>query len=241
MHYSFYDGITKYIITPVSACLLLASCSTLEKASLHGFNSGYYKMRTATGNTQPVYADVTGEKIDVYRLRQNRPDKTAFTTIALTDPDSVATGKMLFSKNSIDIDLTSVIFKYHPSVYGLPGQLTTEFNIALYAGWRHDTYIVTSKESPLGKRYYRISSRGYDVGIFMGPGTTTISPFTTRNNRPDEYSGMIIQTGVAGFIESDLASFGIALGYDHLLNKDRTIWIYNKKPWMGFVVGIALN
>jgi hypothetical protein len=52
---------------------------------------------------------------------------------------------------------------------------------------------------------------------------------------------MIIQSGIAGFIESNVASFGIALGFDSLLNSDRKVWIYNKKPWLGFIVGIALN
>jgi hypothetical protein len=25
------------------------------------------------------------------------------------------------------------------------------------------------------------------------------------------------------------------------LSPDRKVWIYNKQPWIGFVVGIALN
>ena len=52
---------------------------------------------------------------------------------------------------------------------------------------------------------------------------------------------MVIQGGFAGFIESNIASFGIAVGFDYLLSKDRQIWIYDGKPWIGFVVGIALN
>jgi hypothetical protein len=84
-------------------------------------------------------------------------------------------------------------------------------------------------------------NRGFDFGVFAGPGTTLISPFTTQNKRADEYNGMIFQTGIAGFIESNIASFGLAVGYDYLLNPDRKIWIYTDKPWVGFVVGIALN
>ena len=113
--------------------------------------------------------------------------------------------------------------------------------MALYVGWRYDYYHITSKRDPLGRSYHKISNRGYDFGFFAGPGTTLISPFTTQNKKTDEYSGMIIQTGIAGFIESNVASFGLAIGYDYLLNPDRKIWIYNNKPWIGFVVGIALN
>jgi hypothetical protein len=57
----------------------------------------------------------------------------------------------------------------------------------------------------------------------------------------NEYSGLIIQTGFAGFIESNLASFGISAGIDYLLHSDREVWIYTNKPFIGFIVGIALN
>ncbi len=100
---------------------------------------------------------------------------------------------------------------------------------------------VESKKDPLGIYQPKITTQGYDIGIFAGPGTTLISPFTTRNNRTDEYSALIMQAGLAGFVELNLASFGIALGFDYLMNPDRKVWIYQNKPWLGFMVGIALN
>ena len=41
------------------------SCSTLEKASLHGLTSDQYKM-VHEGKAQDVYVDVTDESIDIY-------------------------------------------------------------------------------------------------------------------------------------------------------------------------------
>ncbi len=79
------------------------------------------------------------------------------------------------------------------------------------------------------------------LAFFAGPGTTNINPFTTNNRTTNEYSGMIIQTGIAGFLESNMASFGVAVGLDYLLNSDREIWIYNNKLWVGFILGVALN
>ena len=148
---------------------------------------------------------------------------------------------MVFKKESLDVDITAILLKYRPSVHGLPGQMTTDFNIGLYTGWRYDRYKIESRLDPLGNNYHKINNWGYDFGLFTGPGATIISPFTTQNKVIDEYSGMIIQTGIAGFIESNIASFGIAVGFDSLLNSDREVWIYNKKPWVGFIVGIALN
>ena len=221
---------------------VLSSCNTIEKASLHGLNSGYYKLKSDNINDQNVYLDVTDEKIDVYHHIKRQPDKKQFMTIPLnTTTDSLIFNPMVFKKQSLDVDITSIILKYRSSVFGLPAQLTTDLNMALYVGWRHDNYHIRSKRDPLGRSYRKISNRGFDFGVFAGPGVTLISPFTTQNKRTDEYNGMIIQTGIAGFIESNVASFGLAIGYDYLLNSDQKIWIYNNKPWVGFIVGIALN
>ena len=231
----------KYIIIFVAQIIFFTSCNTLEKASMHGFNSGYYQLESKQKIEQNVYVAVTDEKIDAYHLTKKKPDTNAFLTIPLKPADSIQLNPVVFKKESLDVDITAILLKYRPSVYGLPGQMTTDFNVALYAGWRHDSFKIVSRMDPLGKIHTKINNWGYDFGFFAGPGTTLISPFTTQNEVIDEYSGMIIQTGIAGFIESNVASFGIALGFDYLLNSDRKVWIYNKKPWLGFIVGIALN
>ena len=163
------------------------------------------------------------------------------TTISLEASDSLCHFPLQFIKKSLDIDITSVLFKYRPAIDDLPAQMTVNFNAALYAGWRHDSYRVKSKMSPLGNFSYEITSRGYDYGFFAGPGTTTVGAFSTRNVITNEYDGMIFQFGLAGFIESNVASFGIGLGLDYLLSQDSKVWVYNGKPWIGFIIGIALN
>ena len=231
----------KYKIIFVALIIFFTSCNTLEKASMHGFNSGFYQLESKQKSNQNVYVAVADEKIDVYHQTKKQPDASAFLTISLKPSDSIQFNSVVFKKESLDVDITAILLKYRPSVYGLPGQMTTDFNVALYAGWRHDSFKIVSRMDPLGKNHTKINNWGYDFGFFAGPGTTLISPFTTQNEVIDEYSGMIIQSGIAGFIESNVASFGIALGFDSLLNSDRKVWIYNKKPWLGFIVGIALN
>lgn len=71
---------------------------------------------------------------------------------------------------------------------------------------------------------------GYDYGIFAGSGVTPVNPFTTNNKTVNDYSGMIFQLGIAGFLESNIASFGLSVGFDHLLNSDREIWVYQNRP-----------
>jgi hypothetical protein len=234
-------NIIKSFVASFALAGLLSSCSTLEEASVHGFNSGYYKVESGKDPLQKVYVDVTEEKIEVYRLKNHLPDKADITTIPLLPSDSLKFEPAIFKKNSLDIDITTVLLKYRPPSGDLPAQMITDFNVALFAGWRHDTYSVTGKMNPLGTRYPKIKSRGYDFGVFAGPGATSVNAATTRNKITDEYNGVIIQTGVAGFLETNVASFGIAVGFDYLLNDDRRVWIYDNKPWAGFIVGIALN
>jgi len=225
----------------IFSCIqFLPSCSTIDKASVHGFNSGYYAMdRGKAGNN--VYVDVTDEKIDVYGLNDKNPEKEASLSVSMTSPDSMLVQPLKFRKQGLDIDITTVLLKYRPALSGAPAQLNTDLNLSIYAGWRFDRYRISSRKDPLGRVRHRVSDFGYDIGLFAGPGSTPINPFTTGNRTDNEYAGMIIQTGIAGFIESNMASFGLGIGFDHLLNRDRDIWIYNKKPWIGFIVGIALK
>lgn len=221
--------------------LLFSACGTLEKASLHGLNSGYYRMKENQQEQRDVYLDVSTDRIEVYSGVHNKHAGLLLKSLTLAPSDSLLPASLKFKKQSLDIDVTSILLKYRPSQNSLPAQLTTDFNVALYAGWRHDTYRLKSKIDPLGKTSQRVIARGFDFGVFAGPGTTPITPFTTGNRKSDEYSAMILQSGVAGFIESDVASFGLAVGTDVLLNEDRNIWIYTDKLWIGFVIGIALN
>jgi hypothetical protein len=234
-------GILNNILIILAVSTSVSSCTTLEQASVHGLTNGTYTLKTEGKDPGKVYLDVTNEKIDVYPLIHNEPDQKQVWSIPLLSTDSVLTKQLAFTKQSLDIDLTSVLMKYRPSVLGSPAQFNTDLNLALYAGWRYDHYQVKSTKDKLGRRLQKVSTLGYDFGVFAGPGTTVVSPFTTLNRRDDEYNGILLQTGVAGFIESSFASFGLSIGYDHLLNADRKIWIYRHKPWVGFIVGIALR
>ena len=221
--------------------LCVASCSTLEKASVHGLTSGVYNMRGKGEAPMDVYLDVTNEQMAFHRLSLGKPILPGILTIPLTGGDSTPFREVVLRKRGLDVDITSILLKYRPSVNGSPAQLNTDLNVAVYAGWRRDVFRIQSSIDPLGRRYPRIRNLGYDFGIFAGPGTTAVSPFSTGNSRTDEYGGMVFQAGVAGFVESSVASFGVSIGYDYLLSPDRSVWIYRNKPWVGFIVGIALK
>lgn len=224
----------------LSACLLLfSSCRVLEKSSQHGFYSGYYTQTSGT-HKEHVYLDITDDKTTVYPIVKDTLGLPRLT-FSLQETDTLSTTPFYFNKTSLDIDITSVLLKYRLPTDGLPAQLSTDLNVALYVGWRHDQYRISGKKDVIGKKHYEVATRGFDFGILAGTGSTFIGASTTKTSITREYNGMIMELGVAAFMETSFASFGIATGFDHLLSDDRDIWIYNKKPWIGFVVGIALN
>lgn len=226
------------LITPIG---ILSSCNTLERAYLHGLNDGFYQLKSDSSETQAVYLDVAEDTISVYPTTDKQPQSKPSLKIPLATTDSIPFQRITFKKQGLDIDISTVLMKYRLPIGESPAQLTTDLNLAIYAGWRFDYYTVEHRQDPLNRRYAKIANRGFDFGFFAGPGTTLISPFTTRNKRSDEYNAMIVQGGFAGFIESNMASFGLAVGYDYLLSSDQDSWIYKNKPWVGLVVGVALN
>ena len=221
--------------------MLFTACSVFEKSSRHGFGSGYYQYKATTGEKSKVFLDIDEEGISGYPVNGKNVDRSSVFEISLQPGDSLDEHPEKFSKHSIDIDITTILFKYRPGVQNLPAQMLTDFNTALFVGWRKDNYYLKTYSHPFRHDHYEAVSRGFDIGFFAGTGTTAVNSFSTKEAVVNEYNGMILQYGIAGFIESNVASFGLSLGYDYLLSPDRKFWIYDRKPWLGFIVGIALN
>ncbi len=221
--------------------MAMCSCSVMERSVGHGFESGFYSAKSGVGAFQPVYLHITGDQIEGYALTERRQTSHQIFRIECADPDPSGAPDWKFRKRSLDIDITSNVFKFRPGLYRQPAQITTDFNAGLYAGWRQDTHIVGYRKDPLGQYLYDVKNRGFDVGIFAGPGIGAIDAFSTRNMAAYDYSALTIQYGIACFLESSFASFGLSAGFDHLFSSDRQIWIYQNKPWIGFIVGVAIN
>jgi len=122
----------KYIIF---GCIVIGfgACSVMEKSSRHGFESGYYSLSQSSGAAGMVYVNVLENEVEVY---QKKGDQTGpkIMSISLTGSDSLCHYPVKFSKSSLDIDITTNLLKFRPSVYGLPAQMTVDFNAAIYAG-----------------------------------------------------------------------------------------------------------
>ncbi len=108
-------------------------------------------------------------------------------------------------------------------------------------GYRTDTYVLHYKDSPLGISKRNITHFGFSFGGYMGMGGTAMNPWVTNDQIALEYDGVVWTKGLAGIIALNNFTTGLALGWDHLLDKNKKYWIYQGKPWIGFVFGLNLN
>lgn len=146
-----------------------------------------------------------------------------------------------FYKPSFDIDVLTIPFKYRPGTAGIPQQLNTSFQGALYIGGRRDVFRIKYKQTPLGNYRKRFNHLGYSVGVFSGLGSALINESVTAGIVTYEYDGLLLLNGVAGIVGVNNFTLGLAVGTDFLMDRNRREWIYQHKPWVGLVFGLNLN
>ena len=146
-----------------------------------------------------------------------------------------------FRKSTFDLGAISVLFKCRPTIHGFPPQMNTAFNGSIYLGMRTDLYKLRYKESPLHRFKKSLSHYGYSFGFFSGLGTELVNEFNTEGGIAIEYDGIVNLSGLVAIIGVNNLTFGLALGADHLLDKNKKFWIYTGKPWLGVSVGLNIN
>lgn len=233
----------KYFLHCFVVCMssILFSCSVFKKNGIEELNSGVYGISFPAAKIKKGYVEVRDSSLKIYSIFKNGfTDTTNVSSWGLNE-FLTAEKPLRLSMGSFDIDVLTIPFKFRPSVNGFPNQLNTNFSGALYAGYRTDRYLVRYKKDPLRKYSRKENHLGYSVGIFSGFGSTAMNPWVTDNFISSEYDGLVWLNGVAGIIAVNNFSFGVGLGIDNLLDKNKDAWIYNNKPWIGLTVGLNLN
>ena len=225
--------------------LVLTSCSVLKNSPKYGFNEGYYKSRIFHKKLKHIYVVPGEDSIKVYTAKSLRKEfvDTA-TSLKIAFPQNKKPSEFenyIFRKGSFDIDLLTIPFKYRPSVASFPRQLNASFNAAVYFGYRSDVYRLSYKQTPLRVFKRQITHYGYSIGMFTGIGTARIDPSVTNNGISYEYDGAVNLLGINAVIGVEKLSLGLAVGTDHLLDKNRKFWINHSKPWIGISFGLNLN
>lgn len=228
----------------VFACLL-TGCAVLQESSKYDFSEGLYRTTLVGSNRDKVYMEPAGDTFQVipYDKSQKEIDRSAavLSYPALSPENPLRSRPQHFIKPSLDLDVLTIPFKYRPSVSGFPQQLNTNFNGALYLGYRADRYRLSYRKSPLGLFKRRVTHTGYSLGVLCGLGSTAVNPWVTGNRVESEYDGLVINTGLAFITALNNLSFGIGAGTDYLADANSRHWIYQGKPWLGVMFGLNLN
>ena len=236
---------TRYCIFCFGFILLLFNgCAPFDKIYSHDFNSGFFSLKSPGKATEKVYLEVNNDTLSVYSAGRKGaaalPDINSLKTATVS---TISPGAYLYNstfvKTSADIDLSTILLKYRPSAGGIPRQLSASVNGVFYVGFRKDFFRITSHVSPANVRKSFVRHTGFDFGPLVGFGITPVNPTTTEFRTTQEYDGIVFQKGFAVFGTYENMSVGISLGFDNLLDRNRSIWAFNNKPWIGLVIGIA--
>lgn len=211
-----------------------SSCGVLKESS--EFSDGYYNYRG-----QKVYVTHNGDSSTVYGARMNHPvDTVAIIKIPATAKKDQLP-KYIFTRSSFDLDIVTMPVKYRPSLRGFPNQLNTQVNGGVFIGARKDYFNVQEVHAPMTRNKVETNHFGFSYGIFAGIGATAMNSYVTENAINIEYDGVIFTKGVSAIIALNKFNVGLAIGTDHLLDRNRKSWIYEEKPWLGISVGLNLN
>jgi len=224
--------------------VISVSCVSTGKIARHDFDSGFYNLKTQGAQPSSVYAKVTEDSVIIYPVitngKKELPNMSSGTGIKLSkEKTDNYLNKSCFTNNSIDIDLTSILFKYRQPKDDVPAQFSADLNFAIFLGFRKDYYKMASSTRQPHDEISFIRQVGFDLGIFAGIGTSPVNPTNTNNKTSQQYDAMIFQKGVAGFISYGKMSLGLALGFDNLMDKNRPSWVFDQKPYLGLVIGIS--
>lgn len=118
--------------------------------------------------------------------------------------------------------------------------MDTDFNGNIYVGFRNDHFLVHQQITPTGTQKRTFHS-AFTMGVFGGLGSSFISPWTTNYRITDEYSGFIVSRGIAIMTGINSLTFGMAVGWDSLTDRDKDVWIYQNKAWYGLSVGLSIH
>jgi hypothetical protein len=232
-----------FIIAIFSSLLFMFSCQSLRETSKFEFRSAKYYTSLIPKEENRVYLSIAEDTIRIYPVVTiDDRDTVVRVPMDVLVPENRRLGERHFFNNpSFDIDLITNPLKYRFPTSNMPRQLTSNINGSVYFGYRNDFYTIRYMESPIGDVEMSVRHIGLGIGGFVGIGSEPINPWVTGNEVDLEYEGLIFTSGVAGIGGIENFTVGIALGFDYLLDSNSRHWIYQGKPWIGFLLGINLN
>ncbi len=205
---------------------LASSWSSVKVFSKYNLTTGNYRLKQIGRRYEKVQVSVKGDSIEVFKRDNTR---------AVIHPNDHR-----YLQNNLDVDVLIAPFKYRPAQKNLPRQLNTSFNANLFFGYRLDRFHINVDQTHTGyTKTTTHSSLGF--GIFGGISSIPVTPWTTNRKTTDEYDALGVCRGIMLLGGVDSLTFGLAMGFDRLTDRDKHVWIYQNKPWYGLTIGLNLN
>jgi hypothetical protein len=234
------------VIIILALCWPIVGCVILHENSKYNFNDGVYSTKQFSRNEVYV-VHVDEDTIAVFPVLQFGDSssiitskRTTYATSQRKLKDKKATA--VFYKKSFDLDLLTIPLKYRPYERGIPNQLHTNFNGALFGGYRIDEYKLQYKRNPLNIYKQKAKHSGYSAGLYLGIGSTVINQWVMKEpNFLTEYEGVTLTSGISINMAVNKLDFGLSIGVDHLMDKYSSLWIYQGRPCLGFTLGLDIN
>lgn len=221
------------------------SCSMLNGTAKSELSDGIYQFKAGDGKARKIYLQVEEDSLVIFPLEQGKSTSAETAQpLVLEEKEERKKGRrdyLVFRQPSFDVDVLTILFKYRPSQEGGPRQLNTDFNAALYVGYRADSYTLSYQRTPINTYTRNTNHLGLSAGIFTGLGSTMVAPWFTNDQVQIEYDGLVFINGIAANIAYNEFTFGLGVGFDYLMDSNRRYWVYQGKPWVGFTLGLNLN
>lgn len=228
---AIWSRISALFWTGLGLVALLTGCRVNTPNSV--LDAGFYHVlgKKDTQLPDPVYLMDTGDSLQLVL-----PSTGERKIIPVSTYES-----WTFYRTEVDIDVFTLPFKIRPAQAGLPPQLNSNFNAALYLGRRLDfhQYRWQSVTPTFGVR--KLRSQGFGYGLFTGIGSATINSLVTNSHIAYEYEGVVLDVGLAAIYDAQVFNVGFAVGMDNLMDPNRRAWVYQRRPWFGVLFGLNLN
>ncbi|MEO7311182.1 MAG: hypothetical protein ABIX01_12345 [Chitinophagaceae bacterium] len=228
------------------AAILLCSCGIIRKAPKYSFADGYYYTDLGGYGQTKVYVENSEDSITAYSIENGQKifstdtSRTAVRSFPQGSSKSI-TNAVNFKQVGFDVDFLTIPFKVRPARAGIPAQFTTDLNGAVYLGYRADKYQLSYKQTPTNRYEKQTTHFGFSMGFFTGLGGTAMNESVTDNQVTYQYNGIAWSKGLAGIFGINNFTIGVTLGWDHLVDKNKSVWIYQGRPWLGLAFGLNLN
>ena len=234
-----------YFLILLTVTCMLCSCQLLKENSKNGFNDGIYK-KTRLGKKKVYVLNIGEDTITVIPIIELKDSTILLTKQRVNyteEQNRVKDNKLVhkYYRPSFDFDLMTITMKYRQATNNIPNQMNTNLNGALYGGYRIDEFKLKYKRTPLNSYKQTVTHIGYSVGLYAGIGSTLVYSSTLTQPVAIDYEGVILLTGIAANLALERLTFGMSFGTDRLLDKYNDNWIYEARPYWGFVVGLNIN